>query len=77
MSFLDQWNKIKKFWVFSNFDENRIKAPNFFIRRNIENLLISKFVFVDCKTAKVSQMIKFDCKYDLHVFFILMNGTKL
>ena len=29
MSFLDQWNKIKKFWVFSNFDENRIKAPNF------------------------------------------------
>ena len=38
------------------------------ISRKLENLLILEFFFIHCKTVKVTQMIKFECKHDLKVF---------
>ena len=67
MCFLDEWNKIKKSGHFQIL--TKIAYPR--LSRNLENLPISKFVFVDYKTGNVSQMIKFDCKHDLHLVFFL------
>ena len=63
---------IFKFWpklhIFRNHEN--------FLRRNIENCLILKFVFIHCQTVKVIQndQILLGTEFT-HVF--LMNGTKL
>ena len=37
------------------------------LSRKLENWLFLEFLFVHCKTVKVSQMVKFECKLDLQV----------
>ena len=37
------------------------------ISRNLENWLILKFVFIHCKTVKVSKDDQFECKHDSQV----------
>ena len=70
--FLYEWNRIKKFHSFSNFDKNRIPGP----QQQCSNWLILKFVFIHFETVRVSQNeeIRMWIWY-LHVFFI--NGTEL
>ena len=48
----DEWNRIKKFWSFLGI-WTEIAYPD--LRRNLENLLILKFLFICSKTVKVSQ----------------------
>ena len=48
MCFLDECNKIKKFFSFWNLDQNGI--PD--LSRNLINWLILKFIFFDCKTTE-------------------------
>ena len=50
-SFLDEWNRIKKFKTLSVFDQNRIPGP----KQKSSNWLILKFIFIHCKAEKVSQ----------------------
>ena len=51
MCFLDEWNRINKFYSFSNFDQNCIPRP----LQKSSNGLILKFVFIQRKTVEVSQ----------------------
>ena len=71
-SFLDEWIRIKKFWSFSNIDQNRITD----LSRKLENWVFLEFFFIHCKTVKVSQ----NDQIQMQTWFtsgFLMNGTEL
>ena len=70
--FLYERNRIKKFLSFSNFDKNRMPGPE----QKSSNWLILEFVFIHCKTVKVSQNDQFRI-WTCFTSVFFLNGTKL
>ena len=65
----------KELWSFNHFEILTWNAYSD-LSRNLENWLISKFVFIHCKTVRVSQ----DFQHQMKTWFasiFLMNGTEL
>ena len=67
--FLNEWNRIKKFWFFSNFDQTRIPGPD----EKSSNWLVWILSSFYVKLWKSVKMIKFKCKDDLQVFSYWME----
>ena len=63
--FLDKWDRIRKFYWFSNLDQNRIPGP---LQKSWKFTNFEVYRLRLWNHEKSIKLIIFDCKHDLHVF---------